>query len=64
MAVKKWYIVTSETGLNLRKEPSKKAKILKVFDWNDRIEADNSVEAPEGWIAIKDGGFVMREFLK
>lgn len=64
MAVKKWYVVTSEHGLNLREKPSKKAKILKVFDWNDRIEADNSVEAPDGWIAIKDGGFVMKEFLK
>lgn len=64
MAVKKWYIVTSETGLNLREEPSLEAKILKVFDWNDKIEADSSVEAPEGWIAIKDGGFVMKEFLK
>ena len=64
MAVKKWYIVTSETGLNLREKPNLKAKILKVFDWNDKIEADSSVEAPEGWIAIKDGGFVMKEFLK
>lgn len=64
MAIKKWYVVISEHGLNLREQPSKKAKILKVFDWNDRIEADNSVKAPEGWIAIKGGGYVMRAYLK
>lgn len=64
MAIKKWYVVTAENGLNLREAPSKKANILKVFAWNDRIEADNSIEAPDGWIAIKDGGFVMKEFLK
>ena len=64
MANKKWYIVTSETGLNLREAPSKKANILNVFAWNDRIEADNSVEAPEGWLPIKGGGFVMKEFVK
>lgn len=64
MANKKWYTVISETGLNLREKPSKKANILKVFSWNDRIEADNSVEAPDGWIAVKAGGFVMKEFLK
>lgn len=64
MAVKKWYIVTSETGLNLREAPSKSAKILKILAFNDRIEADNSIDAPEGWIAIKDGGFVMKQFLK
>lgn len=64
MAAKKYYVVTSETGLNLRKEPSLSAEILKVFSWNDRIEADNAVEAPDGWLAVKDGGFVMKEFVK
>jgi hypothetical protein len=64
MAVKKWYVVTAENGLNLRESPSLKANILKVFDWNDRIEADNSIKAPDGWIAIKGGGFVMRQFVK
>lgn len=64
MANKKWYVVTSESGLNLREEPSKESKVLNVFAWNDKIEADNSIEAPEGWLPIKGGGFVMREFVK
>ena len=64
MANKKWFIVPSESGLNLREEPSLDAKILDVFAWNDKIEADNDVEAPEGWLPVKGGGFVMREFVK
>lgn len=64
MATKKWYTVIAERGLNLREKPSKKAKILGVLEYNARIEADNSVKAPEGWIAIKDGGFVIKDFVK
>lgn len=64
MAVKKWYTVNAEHGLNLREKPNKKANILKVLQNNVRIEADNSVDAPDGWIAIKGGGFVMKAFLK
>ena len=64
MAAKKYYVVTSETGLNHRKEPSLGAEILGVFAWNDKIEVDSSVEAPEGWLAVKDGGYIMKEFVK
>lgn len=64
MAVKKSYVVIPENGLNLREEPSKKANVLKVLEQNVRVEVDNSVEAPDGWIAIKGGGFVMKQFLK
>lgn len=64
MANKKWYVVTAEKGLNLREMPTKRSKVLKVLRLDERIEADNSVEAPEGWIAVKNGGYVMRNFLK
>ncbi len=64
MAVKKWYVVIPENGLNLREAPSKDANILKVLNQNTRIEADNTANAPDGWIAIKGGGFVMKQFLK
>ena len=63
MATKKW-VVSPENGLNLREEPSLNAKILKILDWNTRVEVDSNVDAPDGWIAIKGGGFVMKQFLK
>lgn len=64
MAVRKWYSVNTERGLNLRSEPSKTAPILKILKNGERVEADNSVDVPDGWIAIKDQGFVMKQFLK
>jgi len=66
MSAKKWYVVTSKTGLNLRESPSLEAKILSVLKFDDRIEADNSKleETPEDWLPVKDGGYVMREFVK
>lgn len=64
MAIKKNFVVNAERGLNLRELPSKDARILKVLDFGEKVVADHNVETPEEWIAIKDGGFVMKKFLK
>lgn len=64
MAIKKNFVVNTERGLNLRDKPSKKAKVLKVIPFGEKVVVDHDVAVPEGWIAVKDGGFVMREFLR
>lgn len=64
MAIKKNFVVNTERGLNLRAKPSKKAAVLKVIPYGEKVIVDHDVEAPEGWFAVKDGGFVMKEFLK
>ncbi len=64
MANKKWFTVMSESGLNLRAEPNLRAEVLKILDFGEKIEADWTVEAPDVWLPVKGGGFVMREFVK
>lgn len=55
------YAVASPTGLNVREKPDKAAKIMRVLKYGETVEA--SGEAPQGWIAIKDG-YCVAEFLK
>ena len=66
MAARKNYIVSCANGkpLNLRKEPSKGSKILSRLPNGSKVKADNSVECPDGWLAVDGGGYVMMEFLK
>ena len=64
MAVKKNFVVNAERGLNLREQPDKKAKIMRVLGFGEKVVVDHDKDVPEGWIAVKDGGFVMKEFLK
>lgn len=61
---RKNYTVATEKGLNLRAEPTRKSKIIRVIPFGEKVVADNEVAVPDGWIAVKDGGYVMKEFLK
>lgn len=64
MAVKKWYVVNTRKGLNLREAPNKKAKVLAILKHGEKVEVDNSVEGlPDGWVAVKDRGFVMKQYI-
>lgn len=58
----KTYTVAYPHGLNLRAEPSKQAKILRVLQAGETVTVRDA-EAPEGWLAV-DGGYVMRDYLK
>lgn len=64
MATKKHFVVNTENGLNLRSKPSKESAIIKVLGFGEKVTIDNEVEAQDGWVAVKDGGFVMKQFLK
>lgn len=64
MAGRKNYTVNSEPGLNVRAEPSRSASVLMILKDGEKIVVDNAAETPEGWKALRDGGFVMSEFLK
>ena len=63
MATKKTFTVNTHY-LNLREEPSKRVKVLKILQAGETIEVDTGIETPEGWVAVNGGGFVMKEFLK
>ena len=64
MAGRKNYTVNSEPGLNVRETPSRSASVLRVLKHGEKIAIDNAAETPEGWKALRDGGFVMSEYLK
>ena len=64
MAVRKTYTVSYEGGLNLREKPSKDSNILAVLPHGEKVTIDTAKDVPEGWTAVKSGGFVMKEFLK
>lgn len=51
-------------GLNLRAEPSTDADILRVLRYMENVEPDTERESPDGWMAVKGGGYCMTEFLK
>lgn len=58
------YKVAHKFGLNLRAEPSKEAEVLRVLPFGETVEPEPDAEAPEGWLAVKGGGYVMTEYLK
>lgn len=65
MAVRKKFTVdTRKRGLNLREAPSKESRVVKLLPNGTSVTVDRYVEAPEGWVAVKGGGYVMVEFLK
>ena len=64
MAGRKNYTVDSKPGLNVRAEPSRSARVLKILKDGDKIAVDNTAEVPDGWKALRDGGYVMTEYLK
>lgn len=58
------FTVNSAHGLNLRAEPSRKANVLRILADGEKITVDNETASPDGWIAVKGGGFVMTRFIK
>lgn len=64
MAPRKNYTVAAKNGLNVRKSPSKSAPVLRVLTPGAKVTVDNAAEVPEGWKALKTGGFVMADYLK
>ena len=65
MAAKKeaktFRIFTSVYGVNLRKEPSQNAEVIRIIPNGEEVKA-GSKKAPEGWTSVEDG-FVMSEYL-
>lgn len=51
-------------GLNVRENPDTGAQVLRVLKDGEQIEVDNSVTAPQGWVSVVGGGFVMKQYLK
>lgn len=64
MAAKKNYAVNVERGLNLREAPDTGARVIAVLGFGEKVVIDPEAEAPDGWVAVRDGGYVMREYLK
>lgn len=64
MAARKTYSVSSPTGLNVREKPSRTARVLRVLQEGEKVAVDKAAEVPDGWKALRDGGYVMTEFLK
>lgn len=64
MAAKRNYTVAVARGLNVREEPSTEAKVINILLYKDKVVIDPEAEAPDGWAAVKGGGYVMREYIK
>lgn len=58
------YTVAYKPGLNLRAKPSKEAEIIRVLKYGEAVEEEEETLTPDGWLAVKGGGYVMREFLE
>ena len=63
-ARKKYTVETKKRGLNLREAPTKESRVIKLLPNGADVTVDREVETPEGWVAIKGGGYVMSEYLK
>ena len=57
-------VSTQRAGWNLREAPTKESAIIRLIPNGEKITIDPEIEAPDGWVAVKDGGYVMREFLQ
>lgn len=65
MAKRANYIVNAPLGrLNVRESPSLNARILSTLETGAKVKIDPNSDAPEGWKALADGGYVMAEFLE
>lgn len=63
-AARKNFTVKSAPGLNVRKQPSLGAEVLRVLTDGEKVTIVTDAEAPEGWAAVKAGGYVMKAYLK
>lgn len=63
-AVKKNFIVAAKNGLNVREKPGKQFRVIEVLPFEAKVTINSDAETPNGWVALKGGGFVMAEFLK
>lgn len=64
MAPRRNYTVAAKIGLNVRKTPSKSAPVLRVLVPGEKVIINPAAETPEGWKALRGGGFVMFQYLK
>ena len=63
-APRKKYTVRTNSWLNIREEPTKESKVIgKLFN-GDAITIEPKAEVPVGWFMLKDGGYVMAEFVE
>lgn len=51
-------------GLNVRENPDTGARVLRVLKDGEQIEVNGNVTAPNGWVAVMGGGFVMEQYLQ
>ena len=65
MAKRVNYTVAAPLGrLNVREEPSLHARVLSTLETGAKVRIDPKADAPEGWKAVENGGYVMAEFLE
>lgn len=63
-APRRKYTVIGDTWLNVREEPSKDSKVIAKLNPGDTVTVEPKADAPLGWFALKDGGYVMGEFIE
>lgn len=64
MAARKTFTVNSEPGLNVREFPSRSARIVRVLRDGEKVTIVADAAAPDGWTALRGGGYVVSEYLK
>jgi len=62
-AKKTFTVKTGTQGLNLRAKPSIASQILRLIPDGEKVTINDEIEASDGWIAVKGGGYVMKKFL-
>ena len=56
--------VYSASGLNLRQFPALNAPVLRILKDGEEIGVDKTIDAGDGWIAVRGGGYVMAKYVK
>ena len=64
MAPRKQYAVDYAGGVCIREAPSTKAKIMRIVPYGAKIKPGPQGEAPDGWLAVDGGGYVMKRYLR
>ena len=63
-APRRTFTVNSAPGLNVREAPSPTARVLRTLKDGEKVTVDTAADPPQGWKALKGGGFVMAVWLK